>query len=103
MSYDEEPYVVGGPELPDKYINKKFEKISDEYVGDIKWSAVDEYSKHLAMLNMLHLDILKKSNLFKSFEEILHLNTNEKNNYLIELNNCLNIIPLKTPHMDNPR
>lgn len=58
MNYDE-IYVSGGVNLPDKYINKKFEKISDEYVGDIKWSAVDEYSKHLAMLNMLHLDILK--------------------------------------------
>lgn len=103
MSYDDEPYVVGGRELPDKYINKKFEKISDEYVGDIKWSAVDEYSKRLAMLNMLHLDLLKKANLFKTFEEILHLNINEKNKYLIELNSCLNITPLKNPHMDNPR
>lgn len=92
-----EIYVCGGPELPEKYINKKFEKISEEYVGDIKWSAIDEYSKHLATLNMLWLDVLKEANLFKSLEEILFLNTNEKDNYLIKLNSCLNIIPLKKP------
>jgi NAD+ synthase (glutamine-hydrolysing) len=101
-NYDE-IYVAGGVALPEKYVNKEFEKAFDEYIGDIKWSAVDEYSKHLARLNVLFLDLVKKANLFKSFEEILHLSTNEKYNYLIELNNCLNIIPLKNPHMDNPR
>jgi hypothetical protein len=101
-NYDE-TYVAGGVVLPEKYVNKEFEKAFDEYIGDIKWSAVDEYSKHLARLNVLFLDLVKKANLFKSFEEILHLSTNEKYDYLIELNNCLNIIPLKNPHMDNPR
>lgn len=94
--------VCGGIELPEKYRNKELEKRSDEYVGDLKWSSIDEYSKHLATLNMLWLDVLKEANLFKSLIDIINLSKNEKDNYLIQLNSCLNIIPLKNPHMDNP-
>lgn len=102
MDYEDEPYVVGGIELPDKYRNKDFEEFSKSYVNDNDWELLDDFSKRLATLVMLNHKKLKNCNLFKSLDEIKYLDEEDKKHYLIDINYALGIIPLKNPHMDNP-